>query len=120
MLAETAGMHPAPVSAHVQKVRVARIGGRQVALLQVRVPGETLHVVVADGLGVGLVDGAQRTALRDALAGASRPDSSRAEAIAREAADALAGTPPDVLRERGARIVDRVGREGRKPGVRRY
>jgi hypothetical protein len=52
------------VGGQVQRIAVSRIGHRDVAVLQVRVPGETVHVVVVGGLGVGLVDDELRARLR--------------------------------------------------------
>ncbi len=60
-------MQPALGRGHVQRVRVARLEGREVALLDVRVPGETLHVVCAGGMGVGVVDGERQRRLREAM-----------------------------------------------------
>jgi len=115
-------MDPGPLGAHVQKARVATVAGRQVALLQVRVPGETLHVVVAEGLGTGLVDAEQRARLRDAMAVAARPGSASGEALAAEAAEALRNEPREALEERGGRIVEAVahaGVEGRREALAR-
>jgi hypothetical protein len=52
---------------HVQRVRVVWLGDREVALLDVRAPGQTLHIVCAAGMGVGAVVGERRQRLRDAL-----------------------------------------------------
>ncbi len=49
---------------------MVRLGAREVARLEVRVPGETLHLVFAAGLGVGLLDAAGRARLREAMRGA--------------------------------------------------
>jgi hypothetical protein len=65
---------------HVQRISVARVAGRDVALLAVRVPGETLHVVVAVGLGVGILDAQARARLRGAMAGAASPGQARCRA----------------------------------------
>jgi hypothetical protein len=56
------------VGGQVQRIAVGEVGAREVATLQVRVPGETVYVVVAGGLGVGVIDEALRARLR---AGAS-------------------------------------------------
>ena len=48
----------------VQKLMLGRVGAREVTLLQVRVPGETVYVLVASGHGAGLVEGSQRDRLR--------------------------------------------------------
>jgi len=98
--------------AHVQKVRVAPVGGRDVALLQLRVPGETLHLVVAQGLGVGLVDAEGRARLRDAMPGAVKPGAARTQVLAEEASRALATETREALEERGARLVETIGRQG--------
>jgi hypothetical protein len=60
-------MQPELGRGHVQRIRVVWLGDREVALLEVRVPGETLHLVCAAGLGVGAVGGERRTRLRDAM-----------------------------------------------------
>jgi hypothetical protein len=57
------------VGARVQRVTLNPAGEREVALLQVRVPGETVHVVVASGLGVGTLDPALRKRVRSRLSG---------------------------------------------------
>jgi hypothetical protein len=54
----------------LQRIRVSRLGDRQVALLDVRAPGETVRVVCAAGMGVGIVDAERRDRLREALRGA--------------------------------------------------
>ena len=103
-------MEPDPLNAHVQKARVARVAGRQVALLQLRMVGETVHVVVAQGLGVGLVGPEHRVRLRDAMHGAVKP--AHVEALASEVAQALRSEPREALQERGDRMVEAIGREG--------
>jgi hypothetical protein len=68
-------MHDSLFGGRVQRVVVWRVGGREVAVLAVRVPprglegatGENVHVVLAGGIGVGVVDAAGRGRLRDAL-----------------------------------------------------
>jgi len=64
-------MQPELGRGHVQRVRVVWLGGREVAFLEVRVPGETLHLVCAAGMGVGAVAGDGRARLREALSGAA-------------------------------------------------
>jgi len=64
-------MQPELGLGHVQRVRVVWLGDREVALLDVRVPGLTLHVVCAAGMGVGTVAGERRERLRDALRSAT-------------------------------------------------
>ncbi|HEX4446369.1 MAG TPA: hypothetical protein VH044_06530 [Polyangiaceae bacterium] len=63
-------MQPELDRGHLQRIRVARLGDREVALLDVRVPGETLHLACAGGLGVGLIGVEGRKRLRAALRGA--------------------------------------------------
>ena len=57
------------VDGRVQRVRVGHVGEREVALLQVRVVGRTAVVVVAGGVGVGVLDKTAHARLRDAIAG---------------------------------------------------
>jgi predicted ribosome quality control (RQC) complex YloA/Tae2 family protein len=105
-----------------QKVRVARLGAREVALLELRVPGETRHVVVAEGLGVGLLGADQRARLKEVLAGAVKPGEARARALAEQAARGIEGVELDELRAQGARIVEEVARGeagGRRDALRR-
>jgi hypothetical protein len=59
--------------APVQRAALAQVGAREVAVLQVRVPGETVHLVVASGLGVGVVGDDARSRLRAALGVAALP-----------------------------------------------
>jgi hypothetical protein len=69
------------VGGQVQRVAVARLGGREVILLKIRVPpraagasqGENVHVVLAAGIGVGVVEAGERTQLRDAMQPAAAP-----------------------------------------------
>jgi predicted ribosome quality control (RQC) complex YloA/Tae2 family protein len=115
------------VGGHVQKVRVARLGSREVALLEVRVPGETRHVVVAEGLGVGLLDAEGRGRLRAAMAAAGKPGAARALALAAQATAAMAGVGPEgpereALEARGNAIVAEVAEgavAGRREELRR-
>jgi predicted ribosome quality control (RQC) complex YloA/Tae2 family protein len=60
-------MQPELDRGYVQRVRVAQLGGRKVALFEVRIPGETVHLVCAAGLGVGVLDRERRDRLRDAM-----------------------------------------------------
>jgi hypothetical protein len=48
----------------VQKLLLGRVGAREVTFLQVRVPGETVYVLVASGFGAGLVEGSHRDRVR--------------------------------------------------------
>ena len=103
------------VAGHVQKVRVARLGSREVALLEVRVPGETRHVVVAEGLGVGLLDAEGRARVRAAMAGAAKPGAALALGLAEQATAAMAGVgvgpggpEREALEARGRAIVAEV------------
>ena len=76
----------------LQKVRVMRLGVREVALLEVRVPGETLHVVVAEGLGVGLLGPPERARLKEAMAGAAKPGGTSPDIGGSTAVCSTAGT----------------------------
>jgi predicted ribosome quality control (RQC) complex YloA/Tae2 family protein len=109
------------VDGHVQKVRVTRLGAREVALLELRVPGETRHVVVAEGLGVGVLGAEDRGRLKGAMGGAGagagtgkgagvKPGEARARELAETAVRGLEGTD-DELRARGAAIVEQIVRE---------
>jgi predicted ribosome quality control (RQC) complex YloA/Tae2 family protein len=93
---------------YLQKVRAARMGAREVALLELRVPGETRYVVVAEGLGVGVLGGIERARLKEAMTGAAKPAQARAVALADEAARGLEGVEREELLARGARIVEEV------------
>ncbi|MGD0528385.1 MAG: hypothetical protein ABSE49_24830, partial [Polyangiaceae bacterium] len=107
---------------YLQKVRVTRLGLREVALLELRVPGETRHVVVAEGLGVGLLGPAERARLREAMAGAAKPGTAYGATLAERAARGLEGVAPDELAARGARIVEEVARGeagGRRDALKR-
>jgi ribosomal quality control pathway NFACT family protein/fibronectin-binding protein A (FbpA) len=69
------------VGGQVQRLAVWRLGRREVALLKVRIspraddasPGENVHVVVATGMGVGVVDKDGRARLREAMLDAASP-----------------------------------------------
>jgi predicted ribosome quality control (RQC) complex YloA/Tae2 family protein len=98
-----------PVKGHVQKLRVARLAAREVALLQVRVPGATLHVVSAQGLGVGLLGPEARGRLKEVAAWA-KPGEARARAIAEEALHAMEAEEHEALEERGTRIALELAR----------
>ncbi len=107
---------------YLQKARVLRLGQREVALLELRVPGETRHVVVAEGLGVGLLGPEERARLKEAMIGAVKPGAAYAQALAERAALGLEGVEPGELRTRGARIVEEVARGevgGRREALRR-
>ncbi|HEY3822181.1 MAG TPA: NFACT RNA binding domain-containing protein [Polyangiaceae bacterium] len=107
---------------YLQKVRVARLGAREVALLELRVPGETRHVVVAEGLGAGLLGPAERARLKEAMAGAVKPGAAYAQTLAERAARGLEGVEPEERLARGARIVEEVARGetgGRRDALRR-
>ena len=54
---------------HVQRVWLGCVGPRQVALFQVRVPGETVYVAMAGGLGIGIVDATGRERIRASFDG---------------------------------------------------
>jgi hypothetical protein len=64
-------MQPELGRGHVQRVRVVWLGDREVALLEVRVWGETLHLVCAAGMGVGAMPAEPREKLREALRSAA-------------------------------------------------
>ena len=66
-------MQPELDRGYVQRVRVTRLAGREVALFDVRTPGETVYLVCAGGLGIGVVDGEQRARLREAMREAASP-----------------------------------------------
>jgi predicted ribosome quality control (RQC) complex YloA/Tae2 family protein len=106
----------------LQKVRVMRLGPREVALLELRVPGETRHVVVAEGLGVGLLGPVERARLKEAMAGAVKPGDVYARTLAERAAEGLEGVETEELKARGTRIVEEVARGeagGRRDALRR-
>ncbi len=107
---------------YLQKARVLRLGQREVALLELRVPGETRHVVVAEGLGVGLLGPEERARLKEAMVGAVKPGAAYAQALAERAALGLEGVEAGELRTRGTRIVEEVARGeagGRRETLRR-
>jgi NFACT protein RNA binding domain/NFACT N-terminal and middle domains len=89
----------------VQRISVARVGARQVALIQLRLPprpptaGETVYVVFAAGIGVGIVDVDAGRRLRAVMAG--------------EAIDAVTSSTQQLWRARlgGARAVAWAERE---------
>jgi predicted ribosome quality control (RQC) complex YloA/Tae2 family protein len=60
-------MQPELGRGHVQRVRVAQLAGRETALLDVRIPGETVHIICAGGLGIGVIDAERRRRLRSAM-----------------------------------------------------
>jgi hypothetical protein len=61
------------VGGRVQRLALGRVGDRAVALVQVRVPRQTVHVVVASGLGVGALDPSGRERLRARLSATASP-----------------------------------------------
>jgi hypothetical protein len=66
------------VGGRVQRLAVALLDRCEVALFAVRLPrrgspGETVHVVLATGMGVGVVDKEGRARLRDVMHGAASP-----------------------------------------------
>src|ERR1019366_2832530 len=75
-------MQPELDRGYLQRVRVAQVsgeGGRKVALFEVRMPGETVHLVCAAGLGVGVLDAARRARVRDARRPPPAPGAPRGE-----------------------------------------
>ncbi|HEX3771817.1 MAG TPA: NFACT RNA binding domain-containing protein [Polyangiaceae bacterium] len=65
-------MQPELDRGYVQRVRFATLAGpagAEVTLFEIRIPGETVHLVCAAGLGVGILDPAGRSAVRDAMRG---------------------------------------------------
>jgi hypothetical protein len=64
-------MHRTLVGGHVQRVVLARLQGREVALLRVRVPGDNVYLVLAGGTGAGggcgALGGDDSARLRDAM-----------------------------------------------------
>jgi NFACT protein RNA binding domain/NFACT N-terminal and middle domains len=62
------------VGGQVQRVTVARVAQREIAVLRLRVPGENAYLLIAGGAtGVGLVNANGRDALRGAMAGNASP-----------------------------------------------
>jgi hypothetical protein len=55
------------IGGYVQAVTAGRLKGHDVALLRVRIPGETLNLLVASSEGIGFIDEAGRARLRAAL-----------------------------------------------------
>jgi predicted ribosome quality control (RQC) complex YloA/Tae2 family protein len=114
------------MGARVQRVTVGMVEGREVALLHVRCPGKTLHVVVvqrSEGESeVGVVDADGRARLREAMVGAAKPGTARWSALADEAARRVGEDDATELEVRGARIASELGREaagGRRDRLRR-
>jgi hypothetical protein len=60
-----------PVGGNVQRVRVVWLGPHETALFDVRAPGETVHLVCASGLGMGILEGEARRSFREAMKGAT-------------------------------------------------
>jgi len=72
------------VGGFVQRVGLSAVGGREIAMLRVRIPavpgvsyGENVHLVITGGMGVGVVDEKGRARLRDALRGPAARDQAR-------------------------------------------
>jgi ribosomal quality control pathway NFACT family protein/fibronectin-binding protein A (FbpA) len=70
-------MHRPLVGGRIQRVALSALAGREVAIFQVRVPpgpdaqrGENVFLVLAAGMGVGVVDAEGRATLKGALSGA--------------------------------------------------
>jgi hypothetical protein len=59
--------------ARVQRVRLGRVGEKATLLLQLRVPGKTILVVLAGGLGAGVLDAGGHERVREAMAGGVAP-----------------------------------------------
>lgn len=113
-------MHRALEGGFVQRVHAAALGGRDVVLLHVRFTGETRYVVAARGLGIGVVAGAVRERLREAMKGGAPRDKARWEAVVEAAA--AAGDDGEDLETRGARVVEALGEaesSGRRDGLAR-
>ena len=70
-------MHRALLGGFVQRVLIGVIGRRDVGLLRVRQPGESVHVVLAGGMGLGVVDDDGRARLREAMQGSHSPQQAR-------------------------------------------
>jgi ribosomal quality control pathway NFACT family protein len=73
MLSHGRAMHRSLVGGTVQRVDLARVGARDLALMRIRVPGETGHIVIDGVLGVAIVDSAERDRLRAILGGSRSP-----------------------------------------------
>ncbi len=101
-------MHRALDTGFVQRVQAAALGGRDVVLLQVRVPGQTRYVVAAAGLGVGVLGPEARDRLRAAMKDGAPRDKARWESVVQAAASA----PDDGedLEALGTRIVEALGK----------
>jgi len=99
-------MHRALEGGFVQRVHAAALGGRDVVLLHVRLPGETRYVVAAPGLGVGIVSAPLRDRLREAMKQGAPRDKARWEAVFEAAATGPEDDDLDGLDARGARIVE--------------
>jgi hypothetical protein len=110
-------MQPELGRGHVQRVRVVWLGEREVALLEVRVPGETLHFVCAAGMGVGIVSGERRERLRNALRAAAASPAQRPWRARFEGAEARAGLRAIELSREG-RIVRALTGEGSERSLR--
>jgi hypothetical protein len=81
MLSQLETMGYPLVGARVQRVYVGRAEGREVALIKIRAfsgiadasAAETIHVVLAAGMGAGVVDAGDRERLRDLLRATPSP-----------------------------------------------
>jgi predicted ribosome quality control (RQC) complex YloA/Tae2 family protein len=121
---------------HVQRITAGRVTGRAVALVQVRVPGETVHVVVVERAGagagvgagggagaqVGLIDKEGRARLRAAMQAVAPVGEARARAIGEQVRAGLAGASREELEARGARLVASLasaGAAGRREALRK-
>jgi len=101
---------------HVQRVTAGRVTGRAVALVQVRVPGETVHVVVVERAGagaeVGVVGKEGRAGLRAAMQGVTPVGEARAAVIAEQVRAGLATASREELEALGARLVASLATAG--------
>jgi hypothetical protein len=77
-------MHRPLIGGQIQRVTLSALGGREIALLKVRVPpgqgasrGENVDLVVVGTMGVGVVDPEGCARLRDALRSSAAPDQAR-------------------------------------------
>jgi predicted ribosome quality control (RQC) complex YloA/Tae2 family protein len=107
-------MQPELGRGHVQRVRVVWLGEREIALLEVRVPGETLHLVCAAGIGVGVVAGERRERLRDALRAAPASPAQRPWRQRFEGAEARAGLRAIELAREGRVVRALTGESGER------
>jgi len=73
MLSHAKPMDSTLVGGHVQRVTVAWVERREIAVLRVRVPGENVYLAIVGAAGVGLVKSEGRDTLRNAMAGNVSP-----------------------------------------------